>query len=99
MSAEQEVNMLDDSLIGYGVPVLLIGAVVVIALATLVLHLLFPPAKGKRRRRNVLFHRPRYCPLCHYVLAEVERYGVGIQVCPSCQGVWLSQGKLEQIMR
>jgi hypothetical protein len=91
--------MLDDSLIRYGVPVFLIGAVVIIALAMLVLHLLFPPTKSKRAQRTVLFCKPERCPLCQQVLEKVERYGVGLKVCSRCQGMWLSQDQLEQIMR
>jgi hypothetical protein len=88
-----------DSLIRHGVPVLLIGAVVIIALATLVLHLLFPPNKRKRTRRTVSFPKSERCPLCQQVLDRAERYGVGIKVCSRCQGIWLSQDQLEQIMR
>jgi Zn-finger nucleic acid-binding protein len=29
---------------------------------------------------------------------KVERYGVAMEVCPGCHGVWLSQDKIEQII-
>ena len=85
-------------LTGFGVPALLIGAVVVITVATLLLHLLFPPAKTIDSRRFTPPNMPKRCPLCLQGLDEVERYGIRIEVCPCCQGVWLSQGKLEQII-
>jgi len=83
----------------YGVPVLLLGAVVIITLATLVLHLLFPPAKARKDRRTVLFRRAERCPLCQRVMGKAEQHGLSIKVCPQCQGVWLSQGQLDQLMR
>lgn len=89
--------MPDDSLIQYGVPVFLIGAVVIIALATLVLHLLFPSIKSKRSRGAVSFRSER-CPLCQQLLEKAERYGIGLKVCSRCQGIWLSQDQLEQIV-
>ncbi len=85
-------------LTGFGVPALLIGAVVVIAMATWLLHLLFPPAKSIDSRRATPPNMPKRCPLCQQRLDEVERHGIQIEVCPRCQGVWLSQGKLEQII-
>jgi len=85
-------------LAGFRVPALLIGAVVVIAMATLLLHLLFPPAKSRFRRRTVSPNMPKRCPFCRQGLDEVERHGIRIKVCPRCQGVWLSQGELEQII-
>jgi hypothetical protein len=91
--------MLDDGLIRYGVPILLIGAMVIIALATLVLHLLFPTTKRKRSRRTVSFLKLERCPSCQHVLDREERCGVSIKICSQCQGVWLSQGQLEQLMR
>jgi len=89
--------MPEDSLARYGVPVLLIGAVMIIALATLALHLLFPATKSKRARGVVSFRFER-CPLCQQVLAKAERYGIGLKVCSHCQGIWLSQDQLEQIV-
>ena len=85
-------------LTGFGVPALLIGAVVVIAMATLLLHLLFPPAKSIDSRRTTPPNMPKRCPLCQQGLDEVERHGIQIEVCPRCQGVWLSQDKLEEII-
>jgi len=84
-------------LTGFGVPALLIGAAVVIAMATLLLHLLFPRTKSIDSRRITSPQVARNCPLCQERLDEVERHGIQMEVCPRCQGVWLSQGKLEQI--
>lgn len=90
--------MPDLSLEGLGVPAFLVGAVIVIALATLFLHLLFPPVKKGDSRPITLPNLPIRCPLCQQLLDEVERNGIRIEVCPVCQGVWLSQDKLEQIV-
>ena len=85
-------------LTGFGVPALLIGAVVMVAMATLLLHLLFPSAKSIDRRRTTPRNTPRRCPLCRQGLDEVERHDIRIKVCPRCEGVWLSQSELEQII-
>lgn len=37
------------------------------------------------------------CPLCDERMREVERYGVTIDICPSCKGVWLDRGELEKV--
>ena len=42
--------------------------------------------------------QPKLCPLCQQPLSEVERWGVRLDVCQRCQGVWLDQGELEQIV-
>lgn len=88
--------MPDLSLSELGVPVFLVGAVIVIALATLLLHLLFPPVR--RSRRSGLHIRRIRCPLCDQHLDRVERGGVSVDICPHCQGGWLSREKLEQII-
>lgn len=44
---------IEPGLIEFGVPTFLIAAVVVTALATLVLHLLFPPVKGTYPIKNL----------------------------------------------
>lgn len=39
------------------------------------------------------------CPRCVDVdLLEVNRYGVLVDVCPSCGGMWLDKGELSKIM-
>jgi hypothetical protein len=91
--------MPDLSFTELGVPVFLVGAVIVITIATLLLHLLFPATKKRPARHVVLSKMARLCPVCQRKLTEAERNGLRIEVCPDCQGVWLSQGKLEQIMR
>ncbi len=45
---------IQNGLAEFGVPALLICAVVLIALASLALHLLFPPSKGKCPIKTVL---------------------------------------------
>ncbi len=37
------------------------------------------------------------CPVCDDRLREVEKYGVMVDICPSCKGVWLDRGELEKI--
>jgi Zn-finger nucleic acid-binding protein len=37
------------------------------------------------------------CPVCGERLREIERYGVMIDLCPSCKGCWLDRGELEKI--
>jgi Zn-finger nucleic acid-binding protein len=39
------------------------------------------------------------CPVCDERLREVEKYGVMIDICPACKGVWLDRGELEKIAR
>jgi Transcription factor zinc-finger len=93
-----EGTMPELDLTGFGVPALLIGAVVVITMATCLLHLLFPPAKSVDSRRTTPPNMPNRCPSCQQGLDKVERHGIQIEICPRCQGVWLSQDKLEQII-
>jgi len=38
------------------------------------------------------------CPICHQPLRETPRYGVIIDVCPSCRGVWLDRGELDKVV-
>ncbi len=40
----------------------------------------------------------KLCPICQQPLSEVERWGVQLDVCQRCQGVWLDRGELEQIV-
>jgi Transcription factor zinc-finger len=93
-----EETMPELGLAGFGVPVILIGAVVVITVATLLLHLIFPPAKSRNSQHITLSSMPKTCPLCQERLDEVERHGILMEVCSHCHGIWLSQGKLEQII-
>jgi uncharacterized protein len=37
------------------------------------------------------------CPVCDERLREVEKYGVAVDICPSCKGVWLDRGELEKV--
>jgi len=41
----------------------------------------------------------KLCPVCQRKLTETERNGLLLEVCPDCQGAWLSQDRLEQLMR
>jgi Zn-finger nucleic acid-binding protein len=38
------------------------------------------------------------CPVCGDRLRPVEKYGVEVEVCPGCKGVWLDRGELETII-
>ncbi len=40
----------------------------------------------------------KMCPQCQQPLHQVERWGVQLDVCKNCQGVWLEAGELEQIV-
>jgi hypothetical protein len=82
---------------GLGPPALLLGGVLVVALVALTLHLLFPVTKKRPKGGVVLSKMARLCPVCQTKLTKAERNGFEIDVCPGCQGVWLSKGKLEQI--
>ncbi|OAT80788.1 zf-TFIIB domain-containing protein [Desulfotomaculum copahuensis] len=39
------------------------------------------------------------CPVCNRPLKEVPRYGVMLDVCPACRGIWLDGGELEKIVK
>ncbi|MFA0767666.1 MAG: hypothetical protein OXFUSZZB_000994 [Candidatus Fervidibacter sp.] len=32
-------------------------------------------------------------------MREIERFGVLVDICPSCKGVWLDQGELDKIIQ
>ncbi|NLU50647.1 MAG: hypothetical protein GXX09_09630 [Syntrophomonadaceae bacterium] len=38
------------------------------------------------------------CPICRSPLQEIPKYGVLIDVCPECRGIWLDQGELQKIL-
>jgi Zn-finger nucleic acid-binding protein len=38
------------------------------------------------------------CPVCRSPLREIPRYGVLVDVCPGCRGIWLDRGELEKIV-
>ena len=38
------------------------------------------------------------CPRDGAVLVEVERNGVTIDACPTCRGIWLDRGELEELI-
>lgn len=82
---------------GLGAPALLVGGVLVVALVALALHLLFPTTKTKPVGAMVLSRMARLCPACQTKLTRAERNGLEIEICPDCQGIWLTEGKLEQI--
>lgn len=37
------------------------------------------------------------CPNCSSDMILTERYGVDIDHCPRCKGVWLDRGELEKV--
>ena len=39
------------------------------------------------------------CPVCESPMKEIERYGVDIDICPECKGVWLDRGEIEKIAK
>lgn len=38
------------------------------------------------------------CPVCDGKLREIEKYGVTVDICPGCKGVWLDRGELDKIL-
>jgi uncharacterized protein len=39
------------------------------------------------------------CPRCDgAVLAEKDREGIVVDVCPNCRGIWLDRGELEKLI-
>jgi len=38
------------------------------------------------------------CPVCDGRLRAIEKYGVEIDICPDCKGIWLDRGELEKIL-
>ena len=38
------------------------------------------------------------CPVCGDKLRPIERYGVEVDICPGCKGVWLDRGELEKVI-
>lgn len=38
------------------------------------------------------------CPVCQRPLQEIPRYGILIDICPSCRGVWLDHGELDKVI-
>lgn len=39
------------------------------------------------------------CPVCGIELKPVERQGLELDHCPQCQGLWLDQGELTELVR
>lgn len=39
------------------------------------------------------------CPVCGEALRRTEKYGVEVEVCPDCKGIWLDRGELERIVQ
>jgi len=39
------------------------------------------------------------CPVCDTTLRPIEKYGVEVDICPGCKGVWLDRGELEKIIQ
>lgn len=38
------------------------------------------------------------CPVCDAPLRTIEKYGVDVDICTGCKGVWLDRGELEKIL-
>ena len=37
------------------------------------------------------------CPNCSTMMRVNQRYGVDIDFCPSCKGIWLDRGEIDKI--
>lgn len=38
------------------------------------------------------------CPVCNVELRMGDRFGIELDYCPQCRGVWLEKGKLDRII-
>lgn len=38
------------------------------------------------------------CPVCDAPLRAINKYGVEVDICPGCKGIWLDRGELEKII-
>ncbi len=38
------------------------------------------------------------CPKCNNEMMQVVKYGVGIDTCATCGGIWLDKGELGELM-
>ena len=38
------------------------------------------------------------CPVCDGRLRAVQKYGVEVDICPDCKGVWLDRGEIDKII-
>lgn len=38
------------------------------------------------------------CPVDNTTLAMTDRFGIEIDYCPTCRGVWLGRGELDKII-
>jgi hypothetical protein len=89
-SVDGDESMAEIELAKFEIPAILISAVVLIAMATLLLHVLFPAAKG--HSTGAAFDgQPGRCPVCQQIMDEVRRHGMRIQICARCQRVWTTK--------
>jgi len=40
-----------------------------------------------------------HCPVCSEKLRAIEHFGVALNLCPSCKGLWLDSGELKKLMK
>lgn len=40
-----------------------------------------------------------YCPVCSSSLRAVERQDISLDFCPTCGGIWLDAGELDELVR
>lgn len=38
------------------------------------------------------------CPHCNIKMRQAKRFGIEIDLCPKCRGVWLDRGELEKLL-
>ena len=38
------------------------------------------------------------CPVCDASLRVINKYGVEVDICPGCKGIWLDRGELEKVI-
>jgi len=53
-------------------------------------------AEERERRKQLHYMR---CPKCGDELNEISFKSIKIDKCPSCEGIWLDGGELEQILQ
>ena len=39
------------------------------------------------------------CPKCRFLMDEVTQYGIVLDVCPGCKGVYFDDGEVDELIR
>jgi Zn-finger nucleic acid-binding protein len=52
---------------------------------------------GKKQGTETIDRQIR-CPRCRVMMHKLTQRGVTIDVCPTCQGIWLDRGELSKLL-